>query len=101
MKTRLAVAAATVVVVLMLFSLSVRPLNAGWLWGNENKTEAEKLIPCPACGGAGKVERRGDGVGIGPHGKPDWVIGAGPYKTETCGVCNGTGQIKYPPERKN
>jgi hypothetical protein len=49
--------------------------------------EQPKLIVCPACGGAGKVERAN--ITPGPPGMPGNVS----YSLNICGVCAGKGKI--------
>lgn len=48
--------------------------------------QTEQTMICPACGGAGQVERPGLIMKDMP------VI----YTKQTCGVCGGTGRIKAP-----
>jgi hypothetical protein len=52
------------------------------------RVQAPQTMICPACGGAGQIERPFTGIQDGP------VI----YIKQTCGICGGTGRITPPAE---
>lgn len=73
---------ALLVGIIVTFSLIKLPTLLG-----SHQTQP-RFIVCPACGGAGQVER------------PWLVMREGPvfYNKQTCGICGGTGSIEPPEE---
>jgi len=81
----------SIMAVLALLSLlaGTAPALAWWPWTTSTSSPSSKLIVCPACGGAGKVQVQQ--LIPGPLGTSSYTT------TEVCKICKGTGQIKYPP----
>jgi DnaJ-class molecular chaperone len=64
---------------------------AWWPWTTPTSSPSSKLIVCPNCGGAGKVQ-----VQIYPGSNLPSMT-----NTEVCKICKGTGQILYPPKESD
>lgn len=68
--------------VLGIIAISVSKSSTPYQYHN---AQAPHKIICPACGGAGQVER---------PVAPDSPL----YMNQICGICGGTGRITPPPE---